>query len=64
MKLDKRASMREAVAEYVFTALICFAAGHEIIRQGWRDLTVIRMTPDALYDQMVAAGVAPKLVLS
>lgn len=66
--------MREAVAEYVtdgisvaiegFTAFICFAAGHEIIRQGRRDLTLIRMTPDALYDQMVAAGVARKLVFS
>ena len=74
MKLDKRASMREAVAEYIsdgisvaiegFTAFICFAAGHEIIRQGRRDLTLIRMTPDALYDQMVAAGVARKLVFS
>src|SRR5262249_5018885 len=74
MKPDKRASMREAVAEYVtdgisvaiegFTAFICFAAGHEIIRQGRRDLTLIRMTPDALYDQMVAAAVARKLVFS
>ena len=74
MTPDKRASMREVVAEYVmdgasvaiegFTAFICFAAGHEIIRQGRRDLTLIRMTPDALYDQMVAAGVARKLVFS
>ncbi len=72
--VDKRLSLREAVAEYVhdgmsvaiegFTAFICFAAGHEIIRQGRRDLTLIRMTPDLIYDQMVAAGVARKLVFS
>lgn len=72
--MDKRASMREVVAEYVrdgtsvaiegFTAFICFAAGHEIIRQGRRDLTLIRMTPDVLYDQMVAAGIARKLIFS
>jgi len=72
--MDKRASLQEAVAEHVrdgisvaiegFTAFICFAAGHEIIRQGRRDLTLIRMTPDALYDQMIAAGVARKLVFS
>ena len=41
-----------------FTSFICFAAGHEIIRQRRRDLTLIRMTPDLIYDQMVAAGVA------
>jgi len=72
--MDKRASLAEAVAEHVrdgisvaiegFTAFICFAAGREIIRQGRRDLTLIRMTPDALYDQMIAAGVARKLVFS
>ncbi len=66
--------MREAIARYVhdgtsvavegFTAFICFAAGHEIIRQRKRDLTLIRMTPDVIYDQMVAAGVARKLVFS
>lgn len=71
---DKRLSMHDAVAAYVhdgmsvaiegFTAFICFAAGHEIIRQGRRDLTLIRMTPDLIYDQMVAAGVASKLVFS
>jgi glutaconate CoA-transferase subunit A len=64
--------MREAVAELVrdgdsvaiegFTHLICFAAGHEIIRQGRRDLELIRMTPDLVYDQMIAAGCARKLV--
>jgi len=53
-----------AVAIEACTAFICFAAGHEVIRQGRRDLTLIRMTPDALYDQMIAAGVARKLVLS
>lgn len=71
---DKRASMAEAMAEFVhdgdalaiegFTAFICFAAGHEVMRQGRRDLCLIRMTPDALYDQMVAAGVASKLIFS
>jgi glutaconate CoA-transferase, subunit A len=54
----------ESVAIEGFTHLICFAAGHEIIRQGRRDLTLIRMTPDLVYDQMVAAGVARKLVFS
>ncbi|HEY3229389.1 MAG TPA: CoA-transferase, partial [Roseiflexaceae bacterium] len=71
---DKRRSMRDAIAEYVrdgmsvaiegFTGFICFAAGHEIIRQRRRDLTLIRMTPDLIYDQMIAAGVARKLVFS
>jgi glutaconate CoA-transferase subunit A len=66
--------MSEAIAEYVrdgmsvaiegFTAFICFAAAHEIIRQQRKDLTLIRMTPDIVYDQMVAAGVARKLVFS
>jgi glutaconate CoA-transferase, subunit A len=66
--------MAEAVAEHVhdgdtvviegFTHLICFAAGHEIIRQRRRDLTLCRLTPDLIYDQMVAAGCARKLVFS
>jgi glutaconate CoA-transferase, subunit A len=70
----KVASMRDAVAELVrdgdtvaiegFTHLICFAAGHEIIRQRKRDLTLARMTPDVIYDQMVAGGVARKLIFS
>jgi glutaconate CoA-transferase, subunit A len=47
-----------------FTHLICFAAGHEIIRQGKRDLTLCRLTPDVVYDQMIGAGVARKLVFS
>jgi glutaconate CoA-transferase subunit A len=74
MTASKVASMRDAVAELVrdgdtvaiegFTHLISFAAGHEIIRQGKRDLTLARMTPDLIYDQMIAAGVARKLVFS
>jgi len=47
-----------------FTHLIPFAAGHEIIRQRRRGLTLIRMTPDLLYDQMIGAGCASKLVFS
>jgi glutaconate CoA-transferase subunit A len=71
---SKVTSLREAVAELVrdgdtvaiegFTHLISFAAGHEIIRQRKRDLTLARLTPDLIYDQMVAAGVARKLVFS
>jgi len=66
--------MRDAVAHLVrdgdtvaiegFTHLICFAAGHEIIRQRKRDLTLARMTPDVVYDQMIGAGVARKLIFS
>jgi glutaconate CoA-transferase, subunit A len=47
-----------------FTHLIPFAAGHEIIRQRKRNLTLIRMTPDLIYDQMIGMGVASKLVFS
>ena len=64
--------MAEAVARFVrdgdtvalegFTHLIPFAAGHEIIRQRRRDLTLVRLTPDLLLDQMVAAGAARKLL--
>ncbi|MGZ8579600.1 MAG: CoA transferase subunit A [Actinomycetota bacterium] len=54
----------DTVAIEGFTHLICFAAGHEIIRQGKRDLTLARMTPDVIYDQMVAGGVARKLIFS
>jgi glutaconate CoA-transferase subunit A len=74
MTASKVASMADAVRELVrdgdtvaiegFTHLISFAAGHEIIRQGKRDLTLARMTPDLIYDQMIAAGVARKLVFS
>jgi len=70
----KLTTMRDAIATYVhdgdtvaiegFTACICFAAAHEIIRQGRRDLVLCRMTPDLIYDQMVAAGCARKLVFS
>jgi glutaconate CoA-transferase subunit A len=54
----------DRVALEGFTHLIPFAAGHEIIRQGLGDLTLIRMTPDLLYDQMIGAGCARKLVFS
>ncbi|HTP88802.1 MAG TPA: CoA-transferase [Bryobacteraceae bacterium] len=54
----------DTVALEGFTHLIPFAAGHEIIRQGRRDLTLIRMTPDLLYDQMIGSGCARKLLFS
>ncbi len=54
----------DSVALEGFTHLIPFAAGHEIIRQRRRGLTLIRMTPDLLYDQMIGAGCARKLVFS
>jgi glutaconate CoA-transferase, subunit A len=47
-----------------FTHLIPVAAGHEIIRQGRRNLTLVRMTPDIIYDQMIGAGCARKLVFA
>ena len=47
-----------------FTHLIPFAAGHEIIRQGRRDLTLVRMTPDIVYDQLIGMGCASKLIFS
>ena len=66
--------LSDAVARFVedgqtialegFTHLIPFAAGHEIIRQGRRDLTLVRMTPDMIYDQMIGAGCASKLIFS
>jgi glutaconate CoA-transferase, subunit A len=71
---SKVLSMRDAIARHVhdgdtvviegFTHLICFAAAHEIIRQRRRDLTLCRLTPDLIYDQMIAAGSARKLVFS
>jgi glutaconate CoA-transferase subunit A len=71
---SKVQSMHDAIAHHVhdgdtvviegFTHLICFAAGHEIIRQRRRDLTLCRLTPDLIYDQMIAAGCAKKLVFS
>jgi glutaconate CoA-transferase subunit A len=54
----------DVVAMEGFTHLIPFAAGHEVIRQGRRDLTLVRMTPDLIYDQMIGAGCAAKLVFS
>jgi glutaconate CoA-transferase, subunit A len=54
----------DTVALEGFTHLIPFAAGHEIIRQGIGDLTLIRMTPDLIYDQMIGSGLVKKLVFS
>jgi glutaconate CoA-transferase, subunit A len=54
----------DSVALEGFTHLIPFTAGHEIIRQGRRELELIRMTPDLLYDQMIGMGVARRLVFS
>jgi glutaconate CoA-transferase subunit A len=54
----------DTVAFEGFTHLIPFAAGHEVIRQGITDLTLIRMTPDLLYDQMIGCGCARRLVFS
>jgi glutaconate CoA-transferase subunit A len=54
----------DCVAMEGFTHLIPFAAGHEIIRQGRRDLTLVRLTPDVLFDQMIGMGCASKLVFS
>jgi glutaconate CoA-transferase subunit A len=54
----------DTVAMEGFTHLIPIAAGHEIIRQGRRNLTLARMTPDIIYDQLIGAGCARKLVFS
>ncbi|HEY2691234.1 MAG TPA: CoA-transferase [Streptosporangiaceae bacterium] len=54
----------DVVAMEGFTHLIPHAAGHEVIRQGRRELTLVRMTPDVIYDQMIGAGCARKLVFS
>lgn len=72
--MSKLISLTEAVSQFVadgdlvyaagFTHLIPFAAGHEIIRQKKRDLVLARATPDLIYDQMVAAGCARKVVFS
>src|SRR5215472_6590638 len=71
---SKVLSMSDAIARHVhdgdtvviegFTHLICFAAGHEIIRQGRRNLTLARLTPDLICDQLIAAGCAAKLIFS
>lgn len=67
-------SLHEAISDTVrdgmtiamegFTHLIPFAAGHEVIRQKRRDLTLVRMTPDLIYDQMIGMGCAKKLEFS
>jgi glutaconate CoA-transferase subunit A len=72
--LARITSLKDAVREIVrdgdvvalegFTHLIPFAAGHEIIRQRRRDLTLVRLTPDVIYDQLIGAGCAKKLVFS
>jgi glutaconate CoA-transferase subunit A len=72
--MAEHVSLHEAIAANVadgdtvalegFTHLIPFAAGHEIIRQGRRGLTLIRMTPDVIYDQLIGVGAADRLVFS
>lgn len=72
--MSKLCSLSEAVSQFIsdndciycagFTHLIPFAAGHEMIRQGRRNLTLARATPDLIYDQMVAAGCARKIIFS
>lgn len=71
---NKLMSMEEAIGRFVnngdtiviegFTHLICFAAGHEIIRQKKRNLTLCRLTPDLIYEQLIGAGCVDKLVFS
>ena len=72
--MSKLLSLSEAISRHIhdgdtvyaagFTHLIPFAAGHEIIRQGRKNLTLARATPDLIYDQMVAAGCARKVIFS
>ena len=74
LRPNKIVSMSEAIKDAVtpgcelylegFTHLISFAAGHEIIRQGIKDLTAIRLTPDLVYDQLIEAGLVKKMVFS
>ncbi|MGV9615357.1 CoA transferase subunit A [Nocardia xishanensis] len=74
MPRSKQLTMREAIAAYVedgatvalegFTHLIPVAAGHELIRQRRRDLTLVRMTPDIVFDQLIAAGAARAMIFS
>jgi glutaconate CoA-transferase subunit A len=54
----------DTVALEGFTHLIPHAAGHELVRQGRRDLTLVRMTPDVVYDQLIGMGCARRLVFS
>src|SRR5262245_4062739 len=72
--MSKLTSLGSAISQFVhdgdlvyaagFTHLIPFAAAHEIIRQGKKNLILARATPDIIYDQMVAAGCAQKIVFS
>lgn len=72
--MAKILSLREAAEEVVregdkvafegFTHLIPYAAGHEVIRQNRRNLTLVRMTPDILYDQIIGCGMAVKMIFS
>jgi len=72
--MSKLMTMKDAIDRFVhdgdtiviegFTHLICFAAGHEIIRQRRRDLTLCRLTPDLIYDQLIGAGCVRRLVFS
>ncbi len=72
--MSKLVTLQEAIRQFVqdgdsiyaagFTHLIPFAAGHEIIRQGRKNLTLARATPDLIYDQMVAAGCTKKVIFS
>lgn len=72
--MNKVVSMKEAIGAALqdgdtlviegFTHLICHAAAHEIIRQGRKDLTLARLTPDLVYDQLIEAGAAKKLIFS
>jgi len=72
--MSKLMSLKDAISKHIhdgdslyasgFTHLIPFAAGHEIIRQGFKDLVLARATPDLIYDQMVAAGCARKVIFS
>ena len=72
--MSKLSSLSDAIRQHVhagdlvyaagFTHLIPFAAGHEIIRQQIKDLVLARATPDLIYDQMIAAGCARKVIFS
>ena len=72
--MSKLVPMKKAIERFVhdgdsiliegFTHLICFAAGHEIIRQRRRGLTLCRLTPDLIYDQLIGAGCVRRLVFS
>jgi len=72
--MSKFVSLKQAIGDHLhdgdtvafegFTHLIPLAAGHETIRQGIKDLTLLRMTPDIIYDQMIGMGLARKVVFS